>query len=83
VLEVLETCEPAAEQLAEAGRRWGLRLEIGVVVSMYGVIQTAPDNEIGVDVSTPALAFSVETLRRVVRLGASLDVDQYLDADQY
>lgn len=57
-------------------------MEIGLVISMYGVIQTDSDNEIGVDVSTPALAFAVETLRRLVRLGAGLDLDQYLIAPE-
>ena len=82
VLEVLEVFEPVAEQLAEARRRWGLTMQVGLVISMYGMIQTDPDNEIGVDVSTPALAFAMETLRRLVRLGASLDVDQYLIAPE-
>ncbi|MFG1911667.1 DUF4279 domain-containing protein [Kribbella sp. NPDC048928] len=82
VLEVLDVFEPVAEQLAEAIRRWGLTVEIGLVISMYGVVRTDSDNEIGVDLSTPALAFSAETLRRLVRLGATLDIDQYVIAPE-
>ncbi|MEV5966206.1 DUF4279 domain-containing protein [Kribbella sp. NPDC051952] len=82
VLEVLDAFEPVAEQLAEAVRRWGLTLVIGLVTSMYGVIQADSDNEIGLDVATPALAFSAETLRRLGRLGASIDVDLYVIAPE-
>ena len=56
--EVLNTFEAVAVQLASARAGWGLDLQVGLVISMYGSIDMAPDGASGAVVSTPALYFS-------------------------
>lgn len=80
VIEVLDRFEPVLQQLGDAKTELDLHLVLGVVISMYGVIETDPDGEVSADAATPAFALSVETLQRLGRLGADFDVDQYVFA---
>lgn len=82
VQEVLDTFEPLAGQLTEARTRWGLEVQVGLVISMYGSIEAAPDGSSGAVVSTPTLYLSPATLRRLADLGCALDVDTYLIAPE-
>ena len=78
VQEVLDTFEAVAVQLASARSGWGLDLQVGLVISMYGSIDMAPDGASGAVVSTPALYLSSQTLRRLSELGCSLDIGTYM-----
>jgi hypothetical protein len=78
VQEILDKFEAVAIQLASARSRWGLDLQVGLVISMYGSIEVDPHGASGAAVSTPALYFSSQTLRRLSELGCSLDIDTYV-----
>ncbi len=80
IQEVLDTFEPLAGQLAEARAGWGLDVQVGLVISMYGSIESDPDGSSGAVVSTPALYLSPGTLRRLTELGCALDIDTYVIA---
>lgn len=82
VQEILDIFEPAAGQLAEAGARWSLEFQVGLVISMYGSIEQDPDGTPGAVVSTPALFLSPATLRRLSALNCALDVDGYVIAPE-
>ena len=77
VKQVLDTFEPVADRLDDAKARWGLKLEIGLVVSMFLAKRGAePAHTFA---ATPSMAFTHETLSRLTRFGASLDADLYVD----
>lgn len=82
VQEVLDKFEPVAPELREARTRWGLELQVGLVISMYGSIQIDPDGATGAVLATPALYFSPPTLGRLTELGCSVDIDTYVIAAQ-
>ena len=82
VQEILDKFEAVAVQLATARSRWGLDLQVGLVISMYGSIQVDPDGASGAVISKPALYFSSQTLSRLSELGCSLDVDTYVSAPE-
>ena len=82
IQEVLDTFEPLADQLAEAQARWGLDVQVGLVISVYGTIQADPDGSSGAVVSTPALYMSPGTLRRLTELGCALEIDTYVIAPE-
>lgn len=82
VQELLDKFEPVARELREGRTRWGLDLQVGLVISMYGAIQIDPDGATGAVVATPALYFSPRTLARLTELGCSLDIDTYVVAPQ-
>jgi hypothetical protein len=82
IQEVLDTFEPLAGQLAEARAGWGLDVQVGLVISVYGSIESDPDGSSGAVDSTPALYLSPETLRRLAELGCALDIDTYVIAPE-
>jgi hypothetical protein len=82
VREVLERFEPVAGRLAEAGTRWGLSFQVGLVISTYGSTGLEPEGTPGAVVPAPALYLSSETLRRLSALDCALDVDTYVVADE-
>ncbi|WP_371302491.1 DUF4279 domain-containing protein [Nocardioides sp.] len=74
IQEALETfSEPVADRLAEAMARWRLYPQIGLVGTMYGFMEDAPDGSRGAVVSTPSMHLSPETLQRLANLGCGLD----------
>lgn len=82
IQEVLDIFEPLAGRLAEARAEWGLDVQVGLVISMYGSIESNPDGSSRAVVSTPALYLSPETLRRLAELGCALDIDTYVIAPE-
>jgi hypothetical protein len=82
VQEVLDRFEPVAPELREARTRWGLELQVGLVICVYGSIRIDPDGATGAVVASPALYFSPRTLGRLTELGCSVDIDTYVKAPQ-
>jgi hypothetical protein len=82
VCEVLDRFEPVASELAEAIERWNLRVGVGLVISMFGVIDQDPFSPPVANVMTPSLIFSATTLGRLAALGADLDIVQYVIAPE-
>lgn len=82
IQEVLDKFEVVAGELAEARAEWGLDIQIGLVISMFGSIQVEPDGTTGAVVSTPAVYLSPQTLSRLTELGCSLDIDTYVIAPE-
>jgi hypothetical protein len=78
VLQVLDVFEPLVKRLDEAKARWGVALELGLVVTMYVATQVA-DGVPEVVAATPAMALSAETLGRLAGMGVSFDADLYVD----
>ncbi|GIE82463.1 hypothetical protein Aph02nite_84130 [Actinoplanes philippinensis] len=75
VTRLLDEIEPHAGGIAEACTALGLRAGINVVIEMSGV-RDAEDGE--VILSTAAVTYTSETLKRLARLNVSVDHDQYV-----
>jgi hypothetical protein len=80
VTQVLDRFTPLAEVIREARKGSGLLVQVGLVVSMYGDLEPDDAGELSLSVSTPALAFTSETIRKLGLLDASFDIDQYVIA---
>jgi len=78
VRQVLDKMEAARGELAQAREPWRLGAQINLVVYIYGVIEVEDDAVPWADVSTPALHFTSETVRRLAAVGASIDIDSYI-----
>jgi len=75
VTQLLDAIEPHAAGIAEACAGLGLRARISVVIEMSGVRDT---HDGGVNLTTAAITYTVETLKRLARL-----ILLYIDHDQY
>jgi hypothetical protein len=75
VIQLLDAIEPHAAGIAEACAAFGLRAGIQVVIEMSGDRDTEDGN---LHVSTAAITYSAETVKRLARLNASVDHDQYV-----
>ncbi|MEU8659266.1 DUF4279 domain-containing protein [Actinoplanes philippinensis] len=75
VTRLLDEIEPHAGGIVEACTSLGLRAGINVVITMSGV-RDAGDGD--VTVSTAAVTYTSETLKRLARLNVSVDHDQYV-----
>ncbi|MER7009707.1 DUF4279 domain-containing protein [Dactylosporangium sp. NPDC000555] len=75
VVSLLDAVEPYTEGIDTACRTLGMRAGIMVVITMHGDRNT---DDGGPHVSTAAITYTAQTLRRLVRLGLSLEHDQYV-----
>lgn len=73
VIRLLEAIDPYAEGIAAACSTLGMTAGVMVVISTAG--ECGDD---GVVVSTPAIGYTVQTVRRLARLGLAVHHDQYL-----
>lgn len=75
VTRLLDDIEPHAAGIAEACAVLGMRAGIDVVIEMSGF----RDPEDGsVELSTAAITYTAETVRRLARLHLTVDHDQYV-----
>ena len=75
VTALLDVIEPCAAGIAEARETLHLRAGINVVIEMRGVRD--PDDG-GVILSTAAITYSAQTVRRLAQLDLYIDHDQYV-----
>jgi hypothetical protein len=75
VTRLLDAIEPHSAAVAEASAALGLRAGIQVVIKMSGDRDTEDGS---VHVSTAAITYSAATVKRLARLNASVDHDQYI-----
>ncbi|MGX7671240.1 DUF4279 domain-containing protein [Plantactinospora sp. DSM 117369] len=75
VVSLLEAIEPYAGGIDTACRTLGMRAGIMVVITMHGDRNT---NDGGLHVSTAAITYTLQTLRRLAKLGVSVEHDQYV-----
>ncbi|SDT70302.1 protein of unknown function [Actinoplanes derwentensis] len=75
VIQLLDAIEPHATGIAEARAALGLRAGINVVIEMSGERDTEDG---GIHVSTAAITYTADTLKRLARLDIMIDHDQYV-----
>ncbi|MFD1325457.1 DUF4279 domain-containing protein [Micromonospora sonneratiae] len=75
VVPLLDAIEPYADGIDTACRTLGMRAGIMVVITMHGDRNT-DDGE--PHVSTAAITYTSQTLRRLARLGLAIEHDQYV-----
>ncbi|KYH44062.1 hypothetical protein AZH51_04790 [Branchiibius sp. NY16-3462-2] len=78
IIDLLDTFEPVRQALLRASAERDLSVQINLVISMYGEVVVGGDGQSWIDIPTPALGLSVETLRRLASFDCGLDVDQYI-----
>lgn len=75
VTQLLDAIEPHAAGIAEAVAALGLRAGIQVVIEMSGDRDTENGD---IHLSTAAITYTAETVKRLARLNTSVDHDQYV-----
>jgi len=75
VTRLLDAIEPHAAGITEACAALGMRAGINVVIEMIGDRNTASGN---LHVSTAAITYTAQTLKRLAQLDLSVDHDQYV-----
>jgi Domain of unknown function (DUF4279) len=75
VAALLDVVEPHRADIADACGSLGLRAGVMVVIEMSGNRDTADGS---IDVSTAAITYTAETVKRLARLNLSVDHDQYV-----
>ncbi|WP_436535988.1 DUF4279 domain-containing protein [Actinoplanes sp. HUAS TT8] len=74
VTALLDVIEPHRAGIADACGNLGMRAGVMVVIEMSGNRDTADGS---IDVSTAAITYAAETVKRLARLDLSVDHDQY------
>lgn len=79
---VLDRFEAVSDRLQDVRSRWDVTVQVGLVVHCYGTLHSDADDGVWADVPTPSLSFESGTVRRLVALDASLDIDEYISVPE-